>query len=289
VSLLLATRDGDLAEREERATIAAGIQDWVDRLAFRELDPADSPLSRYAVLARVYEARFGQSEIVARIEAAPPPANAAIDHAQRGDGPEQLERDLSFARVSPTFYAGELASLFARERTTLDVERVKYLARRSEQARGEARALGLDHRGFEREAREVRLIRALALVDEPALRAELREIKLENDRRTRMNAASWVATASRFQTLAQFQRVVAIWREEVDYKPMWFWIAWTAALSGATDQALWVAQSAAGQYPDDRAFAEEYRFMQARFAVPPSAGRPTPGADTRSSRPESPR
>ncbi len=289
VSLLFATRDGDLAERDERETIEAGIRAWVDRLAFRELDPSDSPLSRYAVLARVYGARYGQSEIAARVEAAPPPANAAIDHAQRGDGEEQLERDLSFAHVSPTFYAAELASLFARERTTLDVERVQHLARRSEQARSEARALGLDHRGFEREAREVRLIRALALCDEPALRAELREIKLENDRRTRMNAASWVATASRFQTLAQFQRVVAIWREEVDYKPMWFWIAWTAALSGATDQALLVAKSAAADHPDDAAFVEEYRFMQARFAVPPSAGRPTPGAGTRSSRPESPR
>ena len=161
------------------------------------------------------------------------------------------------------------------------------LARRSEQAREEARALGLEHRGFEREAREVRLIAALASADEPALRPELREIKLENDRRMRMNAASWIATASRFQTLPQFQRVVSIWREEVDYKPMWFWIAWTAALSGATDQALLVAQSAASEYPDDGAFAEEYQFMKRRFAVPPSAGTPKPGAGTRSSRPES--
>jgi hypothetical protein len=177
--------------------------------------------------------------------------------------------------------------MFAKERTTLDVERVQALARRTAQAREEARALGFEHRGFEREAREVRLIAALASGDQPALRAELREIKLENDRRMRMNAASWIATASRFQTLSQFQSVVAIWREQVDYKPMWFWIAWTAALSGATDQALLVAKSAASQYSDDSAFVEEYEFMQARFAVPPSAGRPKPAAGTRSSRPES--
>ncbi len=287
IALLLATRDGELGESDDAETIEAGIAEWIAQLAFRELDPSDSPLSRYAVVARYYEARFGASEIVARIEVSPLPTDGAIDHAVRGDDDAQIERDLSFARVSPTFWASELAGLFAKERTTLDVERVAALARRSAQAREEARALGLEHRGFEREAREVRLIAALASGDEPALRAELREIKLESDRRMRMNAASWIATASRFQTLSQFQSVVAIWREQVDYKPMWFWIAWTAALSGATDQALLVAKSAASEYSDDRAFVEEYEFMQARFAVPPSAGRPKRATGTRSSRPES--
>ena len=289
ISLLLATRDGELASRPERAEIASGISDWIAELAFRELDPAESPLTRYAVIARFYEARFGPDEILARIETAQLPADGSIDHALRGAGEAQVERDLSFARISPTFWASELAALFAKERSTLDVERVARLARRSVQAREEARALDLDHRAFEREAREVRLIAALALGDEPALRSLLREIKLENDRRERMSAASWIATASRFQTMSRFARVVAIWREEVDYKPMWFWIAWSAALNGATDQALLVAKSAASEYPDDRAFVEEYRFMKRRFAAPPSAGRLKPGASTRSSMPESSR
>ncbi len=287
ISLLFATRDVGLESSSERATIEAGISDWIAQIAFRELDPSESPLARYAVVARFYEARFGPSEIVARIEAAPLPANGSIDHDERSADDAQIERDLSFARISPTFWASELASLFAKERTTLDLERVVTLARSSEQARDEALELGLDHRGFEREAREVRLVAALATGDEPGLRGLLREIKLESDRRMRMNAASWIATASRFQTVSQFQRVVAIWRDEVDYKPMWFWIAWSAALSGATDQALLVARSAASEYSDDRAFVEEYQFMKRRFAVPPSADRPRPAASTRSSTPES--
>ncbi len=287
ISLLLATRDGDLATRPERAEVESGISDWIAQLAFRELDPSESPLTRYAVIARFDEARFGTEETLARIETAPLPASGAIDHALRGQGEAQVERDLSFARISPTFWASELASLFAKERPTLDLERVARFARRSQQAREEAQALGLDHRGFERESREVRLIAALALGDDRALRALLREIKLESDRRLRMNAASWVATAARFQTMAHFERVVAIWRDEVDYKPMWFWIAWSAALNGATDQALLVARSAASEYADDRAFVEEYRFMKQRFAAPPSAGRLRQGASTRSSTRES--
>jgi len=287
ISLLIATREGELATRPERSLIEANIARWIDKLAFRELDPSENALARYAVVARFYEARFGEAEIVARIIAAAPPPQGAIDHALRGDGEAQVERDLEFARISPTFWASELAGLFAEKHKTLDQARAAELAQRSEQARSEARAIGLDARGFEREAREVRLIAALATGDEPALRSELREVKLENDRRVRMNAASWIANSARFQTVPRFARVVEVWREEVDYKPMWFWIAWSAALSGATDQALLVAKSAAGEYPDDRAFVEEYQFMKRRFAVPPTAGRRTPAEETRSSTRES--
>jgi hypothetical protein len=267
--------------------IESGIALWIDKLAFRELDPSDEPLARYAVVARFYAVRFGPDETLARIEAAPLPPRGPIDHAQRGEGEAQLERDLSFARISPTFWASELASLFAKDRKTLDPARAAALARRTEQAREEARALGFDHRGFEREAREVRLVAALATGDQNALRRELREVKLENDRRVRMNAASWIASVARFRTVPEFSRVVAVWREEVDYKPMWFWIAWSAALTGATDQALLVAKSAANEYEDDRAFVEEYEFMKRRFAARPSVDTRRPAADTRSSARES--
>jgi len=287
VSLLLATREGALASRPERAVIESGISAWLEEIAFRELDPSESPLPRYAVAARFYEARFGRDEIAARVETAPLPRDGAIDHAERATDEAQIERDLSFARISPTFWASELAALFAKDQATLDPERAARLARRVEQARDEARGLGMEHRSFEREAREVRLVGALATGDEAALRRELREVKLENDRRVRMNAASWIATSARFQTIPRFARVVSIWREEVDYKPMWFWIAWSAALNGATDQALLVAKSAANEYPDDRAFVEEYQFMKRRFAVPPSADRPRPAASRRSSTLES--
>jgi len=103
----------------------------------------------------------------------------------------------------------------------------------------------------------------------------------------RMNAASWIAAVARFQTVPQFARIVAIWREEVDYKPMWFWIAWSAALNGATDHALLVARTAAREFRDDRAFAEEYQFMQRRFAPPPAGDTPRPASDTRPSALES--
>ncbi|MFI5314673.1 MAG: hypothetical protein ACHQ6T_03150, partial [Myxococcota bacterium] len=287
IALLFATREGELANAAGRAALAGAAGHWVRDLAFRELDPSESPLSRYAVVGRLLEATTDPAQALARIEAAPLPADPALDHTQRSDGPEQLERDLSFVRISPAFWGSEVSALFAKEKRELDPAQVADLARRAHRARDEARALGLDHRDFEHELRELRLVTALVAGDEAKLRVELRDIKLENDRRVRMNAASWIAGVARFQTVPQFARLVEIWREEVDYKPMWFWIAWSAALNGATDHALLVARTAAREFGDDRAFVEEYQFMRRRFAAPPAAGRPTPASETRSSPPES--
>ena len=281
IALLFATREGELADSAARAVLTGTSLRWVKELGFRELDPAESPLSRYAVLGRLLEATSDPNQVLARIEAAPLPADPKIDHAQRSDGPEQLARDFSFIRISPAFWSSELAALFAKEKKALDPARVVDLARRAAQARDEADSLGLDHRSFEQELREIRLVTALVSGDEPKLRAELRDIKQENDRRIRMNAASWIATVARFQTVPRFARIVEIWREEVDYKPMWFWIAWNAALAGATDHALLVARTAAREFRDDRAFVEEYQFMQRRFTGPQAGGTPPRAAEKR--------
>ncbi|HTO54415.1 MAG TPA: hypothetical protein VMR50_13610 [Myxococcota bacterium] len=266
IGLLFSTRDGELADASARSELSETSLRWIRELAFREIDPAESALSRYAVVGRLMEATSDPNEVLAKIEAAPLPADPKIDHTRRGDGPEQTARDLSFIRISPTFWSAEIASLFAKEKKTLDPAQVEDLARRAVRAREEAESLGLDHRSFEHELREIRLVTALVSDDEPRLRAELRDIRQENDRRVRMNAASWIATVARFQSVPRFARLVEIWREEVDYKPMWFWIAWNAALAGANDQALLVARTAAREFHDDRAFVEEYQFMQRRFS-----------------------
>jgi tetratricopeptide (TPR) repeat protein len=284
LGILYATRQGELAAAPARAALVAAVRRWIELIAFRELDPSESPLTRYAVIGRLLEATSDPGQALARIEAAPLPGDPKVDHRKRGAGPEQEQRDLSFARVSTSFWSAELAALFAKENTTLDPARVADLAARAEGARAEARTLGLDHPSFEHELREDRLVAALVADDEPRLRAALHEIKLENDRRVRMNAASWIATVARFQSVDRFARVVEIWREEVDYKPMWFWIAWSAALNGAPDQALLVARLAAREFRDDRAFVEEYHFMQRRYSPRAADTRPRASAPRSSSR-----
>ena len=194
MALLFATRDGELQDAAARAALTGTSRAWIRQIAFRELEPGESPLSRYAVVGRLLEATSDPNEVLARIESAPLPADPNVDHAARGDGPKQLARDLSFIRISPSFWSSELAALFAKDKKELDHARVAALGQRASRARDEARSLGLDHRSFEHELRELRLVTALVAGDEPKLRAELHDIKLENDRRVRMNAASWIAT-----------------------------------------------------------------------------------------------
>ena len=75
---------------------------WLDALAFRELDPADSALSRYAVIGRLLEASSDDpNQVLAQIEAAPlPPASPALDPAMRGDRARRSARATSSSCAS---------------------------------------------------------------------------------------------------------------------------------------------------------------------------------------------
>ena len=106
------------------------------------------------------------------------------------------------------------------------------------------------------------LVAAIFARDVPGLRRLFRDVRLGNDRQRRWETASWIAAVARFTSLEQFAELLQIWREELNYKPMYFWIAWNAALSGAGEHALLTAELAANEFREDAAFAEEYEFMR---------------------------
>jgi hypothetical protein len=114
------------------------------------------------------------------------------------------------------------------------------------------------------------LVTALVRQDEDLLRARLRWVKDKDDKRLRDNTAQWIGDAARFLPIDWFGRVMTAWREEIDYKPKWFWIAWRAHLGGADQHALVAAKMAADRYPEDPSFAEEYEFM--RRLIEPEVG-----------------
>ena len=113
------------------------------------------------------------------------------------------------------------------------------------------------------------MLRALVARRPDELRALLRDVRADNDRRERLELASWIAAAARSLPLDWYERVLEMFRDELNYKPMYFWIAWNAALSGAEPQALLTAQLAAREFPDDADFAAEYAHMRRRFGALP--------------------
>jgi hypothetical protein len=76
-----------------------------------------------------------------------------------------------------------------------------------------------------------------------ALRAILHRVAEKNDKSLRDDAAQWLGDCARFLDLDWYGHVLAAWRDEVDYKPKYFWIAWRAALNKAPQQALMAAQA----------------------------------------------
>jgi hypothetical protein len=261
------TRDGELARHPAREVLARSAATWIDAVAFRDLDPSESALARYAIVGAYYQAVPLAADLDARLEAAPEPAPGA-DHARRGAGVEQLARDLPWIAASPAYWWAELAEQFADAQAPVAPARVVELAARVERACARAQQLGLDHPDFERLRRNAGLLRALFERRPEPLHALLREVRAAGDRGERTEIASWIASAARALPLDWYGEVLEIWRQELNYKPLYFWIAWEAALAGAPEHALRTAELAAAEFPDDPAFLEEYRFMEQRFARP---------------------
>jgi hypothetical protein len=266
VNALYHTRAGALADHPARAVLIESARRWIDGVGFHDLDPAESALARYAIVGRFYQA-LGTADLDARLAAAPPPASPDVDHAQRVTGPAQLERDLPWIAASPTYWAAELAQQFAEERPRANAARVVELADRVDEARRRLRALDLDHAEFDDATRAARVLRALVARQPDALRAALRDVRSSNDRRERLELATWIAAAARSLPLDWYSRVLEIFRSELNYKPVYFWIAWNAALSGAEKQALLTARLATREFPADAGFAAEYAYMQSRFST----------------------
>ncbi len=268
VRALNVTRSGELRAHPARVLLAASTARWIDQVAFGDLDPSESVLTRYAVVGRWH--RGVDPDWDERVEAAGPITDGAPDHRDRTPGDALRERDLRWTAASPAYWSGQLAELFSEHDGSVDLSPVPGLVERVLATRARAQALGLDHPGFDENERDALLMRALVQRDAELLRRLLRGIRSAGDRRERVEIASWLAAAARALPLDWYREVMGIFRAELNYKPLYFWIAWNAALSGAPQHALLVADLAAREFADDPAFAQERDFMRDRFGAAPA-------------------
>ena len=164
--------------------------------------------------------------------------------------------------------------LFAKERTTLDKKLVVKLSKQVQDSYDASKALGLEHQLFERDLHMVQVLSALVSQDAKLLRERLKWVKEKDDKRLRDDTAQWLGDAARFTSLEWYQQVIQIWKDELNYKPKYYWIAWRAALNDAPQHALKVAEFAKNEFKDDLSFTEEYEYMKVLFdqsAKPASA------------------
>jgi tetratricopeptide (TPR) repeat protein len=279
VNALHRTRTGALAAHPARGALLASARLWIDGVGFHDFDPTESVLARFALVGRLYAVQGRPADLQARLARAGPPPDGDADFGRRDDSEEQIERDLPWIASSPTYWASELAEQFAEKTPRADPARVAELAERVLEARRRARELGLDHAEFDASERAARVLRALVGRRPDELRAVMREVRAANDRRERLELASWIAASARSLPLDWYGRVLEIFREELNYKPTYFWIAWTAALSGAEPHGLLTARFATRQFPRDADFAAEYAYMRTRFGPDRAARRASAASD----------
>ena len=242
--------------------VVRNVQDWLNQVAFHDIDEDEDVLARYASAGLFYGAVLGEDRLLAMLADAEMPTSAKHTHAERVGGLAQVNLDLPWIKLSVPFWLGRLQQRFEREKDTLDKPTAIALGHQVAAAFARAKELGFAAPFLDQEEHLGGLITALLAQDEKALRERLRFVKEKDDKRLRDDTAQWLGDTARFLPMDWYQTVLTCWVEEVDYKPKYFWIAWRAALNKAPAHALLVAKFAAERFSDDPAFAEEYAFMR---------------------------
>jgi hypothetical protein len=244
--------------------LAGAVESWLAHIAFRDTEDKDDIVTRYASAGRYYAAMLGKDALDRLLESVPLPTQEPDknDQLQRLGGLAQMQLDLPWIALSPPYWTSRLMERFERERTTIDRDQVIALGKRCADTYAACQKLGIDSPNYEREGHLAAFITALIAHDANTVRERLKWVKQKDDKVIRDDTAQWIGDVARFLDDEWFSQVLAMWRDEVDYKPKYLWIAWRAALAGAPSPALLTARFAAERYKDDTTFREEYEFMK---------------------------
>ncbi len=266
----------ELTTNVDLQLVARSVQDWLTNIAFHDVDEPEDSLARFSIAGRFYGAMLGKENLMKLIDNVELPKNGERDHTQRIGGLAQLKLDLPWIKLSVPFWSAQVMELFAKERTTFDPKQVAKLAKQVKDSYDASKALGLENQLFERDLHLIQVLSALVSQDGKLLRERLKWVKEKDDKRLRDDTAQWLGDAARFTSLEWYQQVIQIWKDELNYKPKYYWIAWRAALNDAPQHALKVAEFAKNEFKDDLSFAEEYLYMKDLFGQP---AKPVPAAE----------
>jgi hypothetical protein len=263
-----------LAHEETLRSAAHAAEIWLTHLAFHDVEePGEAPM-RYASAGRYYATILGRERFDQILATAALPTDkdvTGMDHTNRIGGLAQLALDLPWIRLSVPYWLGRLQELFARDHQTIDRVEVARLASALDEAYAVGTKLGIEDPQIEFDAHLGKLIAALMANDLATVKRRLQYVAEKNDKRLRDDTAQWIGDIARFIPIEQFGSVIDAWGDIVgggkqdNAKQKYFWIAWRAALGGATQHALLAASMAATRYRTDAAFDEEQKFMQTLF------------------------
>lgn len=231
-------------------------------IAFNGSDGGEIAQS-YALQGRHLQARWGRETLLTRLAESELPLEP-INHRERRIESDLLTaRDLQWIKASVPFWSNlVLESLENIREEALTPEQAQAILPQLEAAIAAAEALKVNDPRTDYQAHYAKLIIAMISQDQDALHERLSHVARQKDKRLTDNTAMYMGDVAYALDSEWFTTAVEMWRDIVDHKPKYLWIAWRAALNHAPDKALIAARISAERFKDDQAFVDEYEFMQ---------------------------
>ncbi len=273
-------RDGDDQALDSLIRLEQG---WLDRIALRDVEEPSDIAWRYAFAGYFYECAIGRGEFAALLAEAVPPAAPEAARAERIGGIAQLRLDLPWIAISVPYWwsvvardvwgeSPEVASDRPCDRPAALADLARLIA-----AHERTQALGLSSRPLVDLSVQARVLAAMLAQDRPALVTALRMVAADHDRQLTETVAGLIGNTAKLLDAPWFDQVLSAWREEVDAKPFYFHIAWTALVADADQRALAAARLAGARFADDQSFGEEQRFIEQVVRDRAKVPTPAPG------------
>ncbi len=172
------------------------------------------------------------------------------------------------------YWYHKMARQLAGSHPRPDPQAIARYARHLEDAYYATTHQGIDDARIDHDRHLGRLLAAVMASDGAVVSERMKEVVERNDKRLRDDTADLLGRLGAVVPLPWYKQVIAMWHDQVHYKPRYFAIAWRAAISGAPEAALAVADLAAASFKDDPAFAEEADYMRKLLEANSAASQP---------------
>ncbi len=274
VRVLTCAPHDDLLNDAILREIASTVGIWFNQVAFHDAAGNADYCERYAAAGAYYEAMFGEDIFAHMLQDKPAAPPTVVDPAKRVGGPGQVTFDLPWIDISVPYWYRKMARQLAGDHPRPDPQAIANFARHLEDAYFASGRLGIDDARIDHDRHLGRLMAAVMASNVAIVKERMQEVVVRNDKRLRDDTADLLGRLGAVVPLPWYREVIAMWHDQVHYKPRYFAIAWRAALSGAPEAALAVADLAATAFKDDPAFAEEADYMRKLLEASGAATQP---------------
>ena len=255
----------DPEQRPANAPAKRIADEWINKIAFADVQGPGGILNNYAILAASLELELGAEAFMQQVQAASFPTKPQqAKHKQILSGKDKATQ-LSWIKAAAPMWAQKILAHINDKAVDLDKDYLKQCDALLQASLAYVEKHKMDSRSLQISSIQAQIGAAMIAEDFERMGTLLALVKEREDKWLRDGVAALMGNASRHVSIEAFNKALDKWVEEVNYKPKYYWIAWRAAIAGSKEAALAAAKRAAELFSDDPSFVEEYNYMKKLF------------------------